>query len=120
MKAVIAPAAAGLALASGGVAIAQGVPIDTQLTIKSGKSAFSGKVKSAEPECVASRSVSVFRKKNGKDKKVGTDSSNANGKWKVGAGGAKAGKYYAKAKQATDSAGDICLAAKSSVATRTS
>ncbi len=118
-RALIAPTAvAGLALAGGGAALAQSAPVATQLTIKSGKKAFSGKVKSSNPACVGGRGVSVFRNKG--RKLIGSDASSANGKWKLGAGKAKKGKYYASTGQVVDPTGTVCAAAKSPVVTRTS
>ncbi len=68
---------------------------ETELTIKGPNGDFSGKIKSDEQECETGRKVTVFKKKPGKDKKVGDDTSDS-GKWSTGNSGEKKGKFYAK------------------------
>lgn len=67
----------------------------TELTIKGPNGDFSGKIKSDNPECESGRKVTVFKKKSGDDKKVGSDTADS-GKWSTGNSGEKKGKFYAK------------------------
>jgi hypothetical protein len=62
------------------------------------KPQFSGKIASPEGKCVKRRDVKLFRKKDGNTKKVGSDDTDGNGKFKVklSDGPPKSGKYYAE------------------------
>jgi hypothetical protein len=59
---------------------------------------FSGKIASPEDRCVKGRDVKLFRKRNGDSKKVGKDSTDSKGKFKIKLDGdpPKNGKYYAE------------------------
>jgi hypothetical protein len=74
--------------------------------------AFHGKLKSSRSACASDRTVKLFRKKTGPDQLLGTDGSNAAGKWSIPLGKRlKSGaSYYAKAP-----AKGNCKAAKSKV-----
>ena len=76
----------------------------TQVTIKNPNSQgdFYGKVKSANPDCVYGRKVTVFKQLGATpdrsvDQKIATDNADAAGNWSVGNTGYKSGKFYAKA-----------------------
>ncbi len=73
---------------------------DTKLTISYSRASgghFSGKVKSQKHACIASRKVTVYRKKHGHDPAIGSDMSSRRGRWKVNpAGRVATGNYYAK------------------------
>lgn len=58
--------------------------------------AFHGKLVSKRQACLGNRRVKMFRERNGKKVKLGSDTSDANGKWKVPVGkNLKPGTYYA-------------------------
>jgi hypothetical protein len=58
--------------------------------------AFHGSLKSGDDGCLGGRQVSMFRKRDGKLRKLGTDTSNARGKWEVRAGkNLTSGEYFA-------------------------
>lgn len=60
--------------------------------------AFHGSLKSSRGSCTTNRAVKLFRKKPGPDKLLGTDTSNASGKWSIPIGKRLTpGSYYAKA-----------------------
>ncbi len=80
----------------------------TEVTIKGPNGDFSGKVKSDAAQCKENRKVTVFKKRAGDDKKLGSDTSESNGAWSTGNSGENKGKFYAKAK-----AVDVCEAGKS-------
>ncbi|MDX6586568.1 MAG: hypothetical protein QOI31_1041 [Solirubrobacterales bacterium] len=81
----------------------------TEVTIKGPNGDFSGKVKSDADPCKVDRKVTVFKKRSGDDKKIGSDTSEPNGAWSTGNSGENNGKFYAKAK----AEGDVCEAGKS-------
>jgi hypothetical protein len=111
---------AGLMLA--GVAIAGGAPWPTDVTIKEENGDFHGKVKSeggGEAFCIADRKVTVFKKRDGADKRINSDTTDEDGKWNTGNTHVGPGKYYAKAKAVFDEVkqgpGLICEKGKSPV-----
>jgi hypothetical protein len=76
----------------------------TQVTIKNPNSQgdFFGKVKSANPDCVDGRKVTVFKQLGATqnprgDQKIASDTAGTSGEWSVGNTGYKSGKFYAKA-----------------------
>jgi hypothetical protein len=75
------------------------------------KDAFGGKLASQAASCISSQQVSVFEKKKGKDPKLGSRTTNANGKYSLKEKNAQ-GKFYAQVGQTSTSAGP-CLAAQS-------
>lgn len=110
------------------VSIASGVAFgapryDTKLSIGYSRQSgsFSGGVKSKHAKCVPGRRVTVYRQQGGHDPSVGSDSSSANGRWRVNPPGHVAtGNYYAKtASVHLASNGGTCRAA-TSVATHAS
>lgn len=101
----------------GGVGFAA-IRYDTKLTISYSRASgghFSGKAKSQKHACIASRKVTVYRKKPGRDPAIGSDTTSASGRWKVNpAGQVAAGNYYAKTPPLQLGAGvGTCTAAKS-------
>ena len=73
---------------------------------------FKGVLEADDPACVEGQKVSVFRQRQGADRRVGSDDADATGRWKVGGSGDD-GRYYAAVKQSELSNGDSCLAATS-------
>lgn len=70
----------------------------TQVVVSLKTPAFHGSLKSRRHSCTTNRTVKLFRKKPGADKLLGTDSSNAAGKWSIPLGKRLTpGSYYAKA-----------------------
>jgi len=80
------------------------------LGYKAKKDKFKGALRSNEPACLAGK-VKVFEKAKGKDPKVGSDKTNAAGKWAFEEKDAD-GKFYASVPVKTVPAG-TCPAAKS-------
>ena len=81
-----------------GVALAV-TSFDTSLTISFSRASggqFSGRVKSPKHACIVDRKVTVYRKRSGRDPAVGSDRSNAKGRWRVNPARVAAGNYYAK------------------------
>ena len=88
----------GLGLA--GVASAGDPPYPTDVTIREQNGDFHGKVKSPEggQQCIEDRKVTVFKKKDGPDKRINSDTTDTGGNWDTGNTHVGKGKYYAKAK----------------------
>ncbi|HEY1853717.1 MAG TPA: hypothetical protein VGG40_03955 [Solirubrobacterales bacterium] len=58
--------------------------------------AFHGSLKSSDDGCLAGRAVTMYRKKGGRARKLGSGTSNATGKWKVPVGkNLPSGEYFA-------------------------
>ena len=90
---------------------AAGASYATKVVISLKTPAFHGKVKSGGSSCVDGRTVRLFRKKSGPDQLLGSDRSNAKGKWSIPIGKLRSGaSYYAKA-----TAKGSCRAGKSKV-----
>ena len=79
---------------------------------KFAKGAFVGKVDSSKGKCLNQRKIILFRKKNGNKKKLGAAKTNSKGKFKIGIGRPKDGKYFAQAKSQNVSGG-TCRGEKS-------
>jgi hypothetical protein len=69
--------------------------IRTNLTAKKGRKFIRGKANSAQTECQADRSVTLLRRRKGPDDVMGTDTTNAFGRWGVRTGRHR-GTYYAR------------------------
>lgn len=75
--------------------------------------AFHGKLTSSRQACLGSRTVKMFRKRNGKTRQLGTDKSEDNGKWAIPVGkNLTSGEYFA-----TVAKRGACKAAKSKALT---
>jgi hypothetical protein len=75
--------------------------------------AFHGKLTSPRQGCLGSRKVTLYRERNGKKRKLGSDESNDNGAWAVPVGkNLSSGVYYA-----TVAKRGKCKAAKSQLLT---
>lgn len=73
--------------------------------------AFHGKLTSPRQACLGSRTVKMYRERNGKKKLLGRDTSEDNGKWSIPVGkNLTSGSYYA-----TVAKRGKCKAAKSKV-----
>jgi hypothetical protein len=69
--------------------------------------AFHGKLVSKRQSCLANRRVKMFRERNGKKIKLGSDKSNASGKWKIPVGkNLPPGTYYATVSKRGNCKGD--------------
>jgi hypothetical protein len=75
-----------------------------------GEATFKGAIDSPKGACIKDRPVKLYRKHNGKTKKLGGDHAKGNGKFEIdlGTGPPGDGKYYAKIKQTSISSG-TCL-----------
>ena len=69
----------------------------TSVTIKEQNGDFHGKVSSPNPDCIA-RTVTVRKKRDGKDLKINSDATDRDGKWNTGNTHVGHGKYYARAR----------------------
>jgi hypothetical protein len=106
-----APLAVALILAAALTASPAAASYGTTVVISLKTPAFHGKLKSSRSSCVGGRTVKLFRQKAGPDRLLGTDGSNAKGKWAIPIGRLRSGaSYYAKA-----TAKGSCRAAKSKV-----
>jgi hypothetical protein len=71
-------------------------PHATKVVVSLKLPAFHGTLKSKDDGCLGGRKVTLYRKHSGKTKKLGTDTSKANGKWQVLVGKHLAsGEYFA-------------------------
>lgn len=85
----------------------------SEVTIKNpGGGEFYGKVKSADPDCLADRKVTLFKMAGsspdpGADQKIVTDTTEPNGEWNAGNTGYRKGKFYARVKRTEFCGGDL-------------
>jgi hypothetical protein len=71
-------------------------PHTTKVVVSLKFPAFHGALKSKDDSCLGGRTVTMYRKRSGKTKKLGTDTSNAKGKWQVLVGKhLTSGEYFA-------------------------
>jgi hypothetical protein len=71
-------------------------PHATKVVVSLKFPAFHGSLKSADDGCLGGRKVSMFRKRSGKTKRLGTDISNGRGRWKIAVGKhLTSGEYFA-------------------------
>lgn len=102
---------AAVAVAALSASPAAGASYATKVVVSLKTPAFHGKLQSGRSSCATDRKVKLFRKKRGPDKLLGTDRSNAKGKWSIPIGKLTSGaSYYAKAP-----AKGSCRAGKSKV-----
>jgi hypothetical protein len=76
--------------------------------------AFLGQVSSSEPACTRGRKATVFRKREGRDPRVGSDRASSTGQWIVEKRRVRRGRYYLKIKAKRLSARHKCRAYRSS------
>ena len=89
---------AAVAIVALSAASAAGASYSTKVVVSLKTPAFHGSLKSSKGSCTTNRTVKLFRKKSGPDKLLGTDTSNASGKWSIPIGKKlTSGSYYAKA-----------------------
>lgn len=97
------------------------VTVRSNVTMRYGKRAdvFKGAVDSLRPGCERGRTVKLFKKRAGADRRLGKDETNRRGKWRIGDFPNPRGRYYAKVvkKTFTSPAGTtvLCTAAVSDV-----
>ena len=72
---------------------------NSTLSIHARKKAFRGRVDSPRNSCRKNREVTVFKKKPGADKKIGSVRSIGGGYWKLRENPKNGKQYYAKVKQ---------------------
>jgi len=84
------------AAAAGAGTMKAGKTYGTSLYMSKKFPAFHGKIHSANPFCIANRPVRVFRERPGKDKLLGSDRSEDNGRWSVKVN-LISGAYYSRA-----------------------
>ena len=72
---------------------------------------FKGRIHSTKGKCINKRNAKLFRKHNGKKKKLGSDKTNQKGKFGIELPGKlKNGSYYAKVKRKDfDNGAKVCL-----------
>ena len=96
-------------------------PIPTALTARLAKRSVHGIVRSSEAACRRRRSVTLWRRRQGRDEEIGTDVSDRDGRWRAPTG-RRAGTYYARVSGAvrSDEPGVAisCLADQSNVVRR--
>ena len=107
LKMILATAAITTVTALGGTAQAA---TPSKVTIKGTDGDYYGKVKSSEGDCVANRTVVVYKELSSTpspstDQKIGTDTTESDGSWSIGNSGFKHGSFYAKVKSTTDCSG---------------
>ena len=73
---------------------------------------FKGALAADEPACAAGQSVKVFKRRRGADRRVGTDRTSGDGRWRID-GDVAEGRYYADAAAVLLANGDTCGAARS-------
>jgi hypothetical protein len=75
-------------------------PHATRIVVSLKFPAFHGSLKSGDDSCIAGRSVAMYRKRGGKTKKLGSDTSDGHGKWQVSVGkNLTSGEYFAAVKK---------------------
>jgi hypothetical protein len=86
--------------------------IFTEFSLKASSSGgkFKGQIDSTKGKCVNKRQVKLFRKHNGKKKKLGSDKTNSKGKFSIEISGKlKDGSYYSKvSKKDFDNGKKVC------------
>ena len=113
-KILLAACALALAMFTASAIAAGAHTYSTHLRLSAKAPAFHGNVKSSAEVCRQHRLVRMFKKKDGKDKLLGTDRSEDNGDWKVSHPNLKSGIYYARVtKGGSASLGISCLKDKS-------
>jgi hypothetical protein len=92
------------ALVLAGVASAGDPPYPTKVTIHEQNGDFEGKVKSPEGGqiCIEDRKVILYKKRDGDDKKINSDTSGSDGSWSTGNTAVGPGRYYAKARSVVE------------------
>ena len=109
MSRIVLIVTAALAGAGAGAMPANAAPADTHIefetieySVPDGETRYGGKIFSDRRKCLLDRKVVVYRKRSGKDEKIGKGEANEDKPnmfgWSVfSPGQAKSGKYYAKA-----------------------
>jgi hypothetical protein len=105
-------ALAAAALVALPAATAAGAGGSTKVVVSLKLPAFHGTLKSSRQGCLGSRKMTLYRKKAGPDKKLGTDKSEDNGGWSIviGRKHVASGSYYV-----TAAARGACKSGKSKV-----
>ncbi len=104
LKMILATAAITTVTAFSGIAQA-GTP--SKVTIKGTDGDYYGKVKSSDSDCLAERTVVVYKELGSSpapktDQQIGSDTTDEDGSWSIGNSGYKDGSFYAKVKKSTD------------------
>lgn len=85
---------------------------DLTLRYSGGSDAFKGELSAERDACERGQAVTVFKKRDGDDKALGTDDTNSNGRYTVPDPG-KGGRYYAKAAKDVIPSVGKCASARS-------
>ncbi len=72
-------------------------PAATNVGISKAAPAFHGHVRSTDIACTQGRRVKLVRVRAGRDKKLGRDRSEDNGRWQIDVSPLRRGTYYARA-----------------------
>jgi hypothetical protein len=70
-------------------------PHATRIVVSLKFPAFHGSLKSDDDSCLGGRQLSMYRKLSGKTKKLGSDRSDAQGKWQITVKNLTSGEYFA-------------------------
>jgi hypothetical protein len=84
-----------LLVASATAVSAHNASFDSTVSIDYDRPNFVGKVSSERDRCERNRTVSVFKKREGSDRLIGTDETNDNGSYSITKAGAR-GRFYAQ------------------------
>jgi hypothetical protein len=84
----------------------------SKVTIKGTNGDYYGKVKSADSDCLADRTVVVYEELGSSpdphsDQKIGYDTTDPDGSWSIGNSGFKHGSFYAKVKKSSECGGAL-------------
>ena len=88
---------AGIVVTAAGARMVTNYP--STVKIENGPPAFHGTVTSPRQQCANKRHVAVFRKRPGRDTKLGGDTTGPAGRWKVVLEPINEGVYYARVRQ---------------------
>ena len=109
LKMILATAAITTVTAFSGVAQAS---TPSKVTIKGTNGDYYGKVKSSDSDCLANRTVVVYKELGSSpspstDQKIGSDTTETDGAWSIGNSGYKHGSFYAKVKSSSECGGAL-------------
>jgi hypothetical protein len=109
LKMILATAAIATVTVFSGTAQAS---TSSKVTIKGTNGDYYGKVKSADSDCLANRTVVVYEQDGytpdpHSDSKIGSDTTDYDGSWSIGNSGFKHGTFYAKVKKSTYCGGSL-------------
>jgi hypothetical protein len=109
LRMILATAAISTVTVFSGTALAA---TPSKVTIKGTDGDYYGKVKSADSDCLADRSVVVYEQLGSSpspktDMQIGSDTTGTDGAWSIGNSGYKDGSFYAKVKKSSECRGAL-------------